>query len=125
MPADGLVLVRGHFIQRQMMKNFYKLLCLLAVVTFSVACSSGSGDDNGGGSYSELSVSTPVVSSVTDNSAVVTATATGSGITSRGVCYSTNANPTINDTKVTGTSAKMTLTLASLQASTTYNILMM
>lgn len=116
------MLVRGHFIQRQMMKNFYKLLCLLAVVTFSVACSSGSGDDNGGGSYTELSVSTPVVSSVTDNSAVVTTTATGSGITSRGVCYSTNANPTINDTKVTGTSAKMTLTLASLQASTTYHV---
>lgn len=104
------------------MKNFYKLLCLLAVVTFSVACSSGSGDDNGGGGGAELSVSTPVVSSVTDNSAVVTATATGSGITSRGVCYSTNANPTINDTKVTGTSAKMTLTLASLQASTTYHV---
>lgn len=87
-----------------------------------VACSGDSGDDNGGGGSSSLSVSTPVVSSITANSAVVTATATGSGITSRGVCYGTSANPTINDTKLTGTSANMTLTLASLQASTTYHV---
>lgn len=103
------------------MRKLFYLLFLLCAALLMVACS-GSDSDNGGGSSSSLSVSTPVVSSITSSSAVVSATATGSGITSRGVCYGTSANPTINNSKVTGTSANMTLTLASLQPSTTYHV---
>ena len=87
-----------------------------------VSCGGDDASEGGGGGSSSLSVSTPVVSSITSSSAVVSATATGSGITSRGVVYSTSANPTINDTKVTGTGANMTITLASLQESTTYHV---
>ena len=103
------------------MRKLFYLIFLPCAALLMVACS-GSDSDNGGGSSSSLSVSTPVVSSITSSSAVVSATATGSGITSRGVCYGSSANPTINNSKVTGTSANMTLTLASLQPSTTYHV---
>lgn len=104
-----------------MMKNFYRLFCLFVVAALAVACGGDDASDNGGGG-SPLNVTNPVVSEVKASSAVVTLTASGSGIISRGVVYGTSANPTINDTKVTGTSANMTITLASLQASTTYHV---
>lgn len=95
---------------------------LLCAVLLLAACGDDDASDNGGGGGAPLSVSTPVVSAVTSSSAVVSATATGSAITSRGVCYGTSANPTINDMKVTGTSKDMNITLAGLKASTTYHV---
>lgn len=95
---------------------------LLCAVLLLAACGDDDASDNGGGGGTPLSVSTPVVSAVTSSSALVSATATGSAITSRGVCYGTSANPTINDMKVTGTSKDMNITLAGLKASTTYHV---
>ena len=95
---------------------------LLCACLLLVACGDDDASDNGGGGETPLSVTDPVVSGITSNSAVVSATATGPAITSRGVCYGTSANPTINDMKVTGTSKDMTITLAGLQASTTYHV---
>lgn len=103
------------------MRKLINLFFMTCVVTLFVACSGSDSDDGGGGS-SNLSVSTPVVSGITGSSAVVTATATGSAITSRGVCYGTSANPTINDAKVTSSSSNMSVTLSSLKASTTYHV---
>lgn len=101
------------------MKYINQLICLLAVAAFMVACS---GDDAGDDGGSALSVTVPTVTGVTATSVTVSATATGSGITNRGVCYSTQENPTVNDTKVTGNAANMTITLAGLTPSTTYHI---
>lgn len=105
------------------MKYLSKLFFFLGIGLLAVACGDDSpGDEGGGGSSSGLTVTTPSVSSVTSSSAVVTATVSGSGLTGRGICYSTSANPTINDTKVTGTSQNMNITLAGLQPSTTYHV---
>lgn len=45
----------------------------------------------------------------------------GSEITSRGVCWSTNQDPTINDNKTTETSNTFTSTIDGLVANTSYN----
>ena len=87
---------------------------------FAVSCGDDDPDDVGGGSA--LNVTAPVVTGITANSATVSASATGSGITSRGVVYGTQENPTINDTKVTGNAANMTITLAGLAENTTYHV---
>ena len=106
------------------MKYLSKLFFVLSIGLLFVAC--GDDDDGGGsssgGSSSSLTVTTPSVSNITNNSAIVSVSATGSGITSRGVCYGTDANPTINDTRVTGTGKDMTITLAGLSAGTTYHV---
>ena len=86
------------------------------------ACGNDDASDSGSGGGSPLSVSTPVVSSVTSSSAQVSATTTGSAITGRGICYATTASPTINDEKVEGSSHDMNVTLTGLQASTTYHV---
>jgi arabinan endo-1,5-alpha-L-arabinosidase len=69
-----------------------------------------------------LQVTTPTVSSISASSAIVTATATGSHITHRGVCYSTSLNPTISDDKVYSTSKDMVLTIGGLAKTTTYYV---
>lgn len=79
-------------------------------------------DDGGGSSSSSLAVTTPTVSNITSTSAVVEATATGSGMTSRGFCYSTSANPTISDTKLTASLQNMSVTINGLNPSTTYHV---
>ena len=103
---------------------FFGLLLGCGIATALTACGGSDDPDDGGGSGGggNLTVSKPTVSSITSSTAVVSATATGSGITSRGVCYSTSANPTINDTKVTANSSNMTVTLAGLNANTTYHV---
>ena len=103
-----------------MMKQLLRLFPLLVLGLLAVACGDDApGDDNTGGS---LSVSVPTVTAVTSSSAVVSATVTGSGITSRGVCYGTSANPTIQDTKVAGSSANISVTLSGLSANTVYHV---
>ena len=89
--------------------------------SFFISCGDDASDGGSGGG-TPLSVSTPVVSSVTSSSAVVTATATGSAITSRGICYATTANPSVSDAKVAGSSANMSVTLTGLQPTTTYHV---
>ena len=91
----------------------------MAISAFAFACGGDDASDDGG-NYTPLSVSTPVVTSVTTSSAEVTATTSGIDVKSRGVCYSTSPNPTIDDTKVTASSANISLTLSSLVPSTTY-----
>lgn len=105
------------------MKNLSKIFAFLCVGLLFVAC--GDDNDDGGGSGGgggSATVTNPVVSNITDNSAVVTATATGSGIIARGFCYSTNANPTINDTKLTASSKDMNMSLVGLSPNTLYHV---
>ena len=104
------------------MKRFFRLFFLSFIGLSLFSCSGDGDDDISGGESKPLTVSRPVVSSITSSSALVSATATGSGITSRGFCYSKTANPTIKDTKVTANSSNMTVTLAGLSESTTYHV---
>ena len=99
------------------MKYISKLLALFAIGMMATACSDNVNEVN----Y-PLTVTTPSVSSVQANAAIVTLTASGSHITHRGVCYSTSSNPTINDNKVTGGSKNMILTVGGLAKSTTYYV---
>ena len=97
------------------MKYISKLLALFAIGMMATACSDKINEVN-----EPLSLTTPTVTTVQAYSAIVSATATGSHITYRGVCYSTSPNPTIDDNKVTGNSKNMTLTVGGLAKSTTY-----
>ena len=99
------------------MKYISKFIALFAIVMMATACK----DDLNEANY-PLTVTTPSVTSVQANSAIVTLTASGSHITHRGVCYSTSSNPTINDDKVIGGSKNMVLTVGGLAKSTTYYI---
>jgi arabinan endo-1,5-alpha-L-arabinosidase len=103
------------------MKYLSKLFFFLCLGVMAIACGDDAPDD-GGGSSGSLSVTVPKVSSITSSSAVVTATASGTGIIGRGLCYSTSTNPTVNDNKVTASSSNMTVTLSGLKANTTYHV---
>ena len=99
------------------MKYISKLLALFAIGMMATACSNDVSEVN-----NPLTITTPSVTSVSGNSAIVTATATGSHITYRGVCYSTSPNPTISDGKVYSTSKDMVLTIGGLSKNTTYYV---
>ena len=90
---------------------------LFAIGMMATACS----DDINEVNY-PLTVTTPTVTAVSGSSAIVTATATGSHIIPRGVCYSTSTNPTISDDKVYSASKDMVLTIGGLAKSTTYYV---
>ena len=100
------------------MKYISKFIALFAIGMMATACT----ENETAELSAPLEVSTPSVSAISATSAVVSVTATGSHITSRGICYSTSANPTINDIKVPGSQANMTLMLHSLSKSTTYYV---
>ena len=99
------------------MKYISKLLALFAIGMMATACSNDIKEVN----Y-PLTVTVPTVSSISGSSAIVTATATGSHIIHRGVCYSTSPNPTISDDKVYSTSKDMVLTIGGLAKNTTYYV---
>ena len=100
------------------MKYISKFIALFAIGMMATACT----ENETAELSAPLEVSTPSVSAISATSAVVSVTATGSHITSRGICYSTSANPTINEIKVPGSQANMTLMLHSLSKSTTYYV---
>ena len=99
------------------MKHISKLLVLFAVMLTATACKDDINEVN-----VPLSVTTPEVSSVNITSAVVSSTATGSHITYRGVCYSTSANPTVDDNKVLASKKDMKLIVSGLATGTTYYV---
>lgn len=99
------------------MKYISKFIALFAIVMMATACK----DDLNEVSL-PLTVTVPAVTSVSGNYAIVTATATGSHITHRGVCYATSPNPTVSDDKVYSTSKNMVLTIGGLAKSTTYYV---
>ena len=101
----------------RIMKYISKLLALFAIGMMATACSNDINEVN-----LPLQVTTPTVSSISASSAIVTATATGSHITHRGVCYSTSLIPTISDDKVYSTSKDMVLTIGGLAKTTTYYV---
>ena len=101
----------------RIMKYISKLLALFAIGMMATACSNDIKEVN-----TPLTVTAPTVSSISGSSAIVTATATGSHITHRGVCYSTSLNPTISDDKVYSTSKDMVLTIGGLAKTTTYYV---
>ena len=100
------------------MKYISKFLAVLSLGLLTVACSE---HDDGAVTY-PLQVTTPVVSQVRAESAFLTATASGSHITSRGFCYSTQQNPTIDDMKTTSVSKDMQVVLLWLTKNTTYYV---
>ena len=101
----------------RIMKYISKLLALFAIGMMATACSNDIKEVN-----TPLTVTAPTVSSISGSSAIVTATATGSHIIHRGVCYSTSPNPTISDDKVYSTSKDMILTIGGLAKNTTYYV---
>jgi beta-xylosidase len=102
------------------MKQLSKLIFFFCMGVLMAACSGS--DDSDSGTTDDTFVSTPTVTAVTTNSAVVTAKTTGTSIRERGVCYSTSANPTVNDSKKTSATGEMSITLSGLAASTTYHV---
>ena len=90
---------------------------LFAVMLTATACKDDINEVN-----VPLSVTTPEVSSVNITSAVVSSTATGSHIIYRGVCYSTSANPTVDDNKVLASKKDMKLIVSGLATGTTYYV---
>ena len=104
------------------MKHFTRLFFLLGLGLTVLACGGDDPEDIPSGTTTEPSVTAPLVSSVTDHSAVLTATATGPAITGCGICYGTSANPDINGDKLSGTAPNISLTLSGLAASTTYHV---
>ena len=99
------------------MKHISKLLALFAIVMMATACEDKINEEN-----HPLTVSTPTVSAIQGNSAIVSLSASGSHIIRRGVCFSTTSNPTIDDEKVYGGSKEMVLTIGGLKKSTTYYV---
>lgn len=110
------------------MKKLIKMFCIISAGLLIAACGDDGADDSGGGGgnggAADLKVTTPVVTNVTATSAQVSsmATATGATVTSRGVCYGTTANPTVNDQKVASATYSIAVTLTDLQPQTTYHV---
>jgi hypothetical protein len=104
------------------MKNyFFKSITFFALIICFTACSE---DD-------DPEVLAPTITSETTNGNVEITYTTikisgnvssdgGSQITSRGVCWSTNQNPTVSDNKTIETSNTFTSTITDLVANTTY-----
>ena len=106
------------------MKYLSKLFlgfCVCCGLSMALTACSGGGDDEPE-KADDTYVSTPTVSAVTTNSAVVSAKTTGSSIKERGVCYSTAPNPTVNDSKQTSSTGEMSITLNGLKPGTTYHV---
>ena len=88
---------------------------LLAISLVATACKDKIEEEEHG-----LEVSTLTVSSVNVSSAVASAEASGSHITYRGVCFSKEPNPTVEDRKVLSDRKNMRLILSGLAINTTY-----
>ena len=99
------------------MKFISKLLALFAIGMMATACEDKINEEN-----VPLSVTMPQVSGIQPNSAVISATASGSHLIARGICYATTPNPTINDNKVLAIGKDMVLTISGLTKATTYYV---
>ena len=99
------------------MKYLSKIFSILGVGLLMVACTDKIEEVN-----IPLNVTAPTVSSVSANAAYLQATAVGTGITTRGFCYGTQADPTVDGQKVISVSKDMAVTISSLQAGTTYHV---
>ena len=99
------------------MKYLSKIFSILGVGLLMVACTDKIEEVN-----IPLNVTAPTVSSVSANAAYLQATAVGTGITTRGFCYGTQADPTVDGQKVISTTPNMAVTLSSLTANTTYYV---
>lgn len=102
------------------MRHFLRFFSFLTLGFLVTACGGDSNDDAIDGV--KLSVTSVTVSDVTSSSAHVEALTAGTAITSRGFCYSTTTNPTINDNKLTVSSATMSSVITGLEPSTTYHV---
>ena len=110
---------------------FYFLTISVISCLLHTACSGGDDDPiveptPGGGTTTTVTLSTPVVSEITYQSATISSTIIGaSSVTKKGFCYSTNnQTPTIQDKTLDMNSAGNTikLILNNLQPQTTYYV---
>lgn len=101
------------------MKYLSRLICCLTAGLLFAACSD---DIPGGDANYPLTVSTPTASVVRSTSAVLSATAAGSAIISRGFVYATHSNPSVDDFRIPVTKKDMQITISSLSKSTTYYV---
>jgi hypothetical protein len=104
-----------------MKKTIVAFAFLLTTCIAAVSCSSSSDSPASG----VPSVTTAQATAITSSAASVAGNVTedsGNDITARGICYSTTANPTIEDDKTieTGTTGVFTSNLTSLSANTLY-----
>lgn len=102
----------------------FKLITLIAVLSFLFSCSSDSNEDNG--NSMSPTITTSEIITITETSASSGGTITtdgGATITAQGVCWSTLENPTIADNKtIDGTTTSFTSNLSSLVNGTTYYV---
>jgi uncharacterized protein (TIGR02145 family) len=109
------------------MKNFsiFPLLIMGVFLVFASSCEKD--DDNNNGQQNVPVLSTTEVTEITANTATSGGNLTDDGgttVTARGVCWSTNQNPTIADSKTTdGTGAgSFTSNITGLTAGTIYYV---
>lgn len=110
------------------MKNLYKILFLCSIYTLTVACGDSDGHEDPvtptpTPTPEQPTLATPTVSNITESSATVTTTVTGSttGMTRHGFCYGISANPDTGGATadlITGWSTSLT----NLQAGMTYYV---
>ncbi|NDV60262.1 arabinan endo-1,5-alpha-L-arabinosidase [Bacteroides sp. 519] len=107
------------------MKLFPKWTLLIACIVLSISCSSDSDDPDP--VDTAISISTPSVTNIIEDKATVTATITTNApsvIVKKGICYDTQANPTIASQTVEMNSAglSLNLTLTVLKPETKYYV---
>ncbi|MBL0012480.1 MAG: hypothetical protein IPP30_01605 [Flavobacterium sp.] len=110
-----------------MRKYFTSAVCYLFVFSFLVSSCTSDGDSNSPNEVGALAITTTEATLINLTTATVGGKllATGGGtITSRGVCYSTEPNPTIEDTKISkpGNLGTFTCQLSGLTAATQYYV---
>lgn len=72
----------------------------------------------------KLTISAPIISEVTETSAIIQGTICGEGVTfqERGVCYSTKENPTINNDVICVNTDDVNVSLSNLDKGTSYYV---
>ena len=111
-----------------MKKNNQLLICTLIALGFILICENGCKKEENNQTSTLATIVTDSVTNITDTSATCGGNITndgGSTISARGVCWSTNKNPTINDDSLTldGTGKGIfTSKITGLSAGTTYYV---
>lgn len=110
-----------------MKKSMYPVTLLMLAITLFVFTGCSKSDTQNPGSAELARLTTTTVSNITSTTALTGGNISDDGgatVTARGVCYSTNANPTIADQLIAGGtgSGNFSINLTGLQAATHYHV---